>query len=54
MWFICLWWARLWYFLKVLENGPWGPEYTAIAWYSRFNKKRAEELAEEHLPGSTK
>jgi len=53
MWFICLWWAKLWYFLRVIPNGNWGPEYIAISWYSRFNKKRADELAEEYFPGST-
>ena len=51
MWGICLWWARLWYFFKVIPNGNWGPEYYAIPWYRRFNKKKADELAEEYYPG---
>lgn len=50
MWRVCLLWAQFLYFLRVLPHGNWGPEYTAVSWYSRFNLSEAIEMSHAHFP----
>jgi len=50
MWWLCRFWARIEGWMGWEDVSVAGPDYNAIAYYSKFNQKRADELAEEMFP----
>lgn len=50
MFTICRIFSWCLYNLRLLKRGPWGSNWFAIGYYSKFNYKKAMELLDQMYP----